>query len=216
MNEFPLVGCGRSGGRRAGRAGCRRSAHGDECCGRRTKWHVRGDSGGPFDATLRGSSCLDLCFPVNVRVLRRRAERTDNAPAFGFGHLHCFHRRKNPDIERQRIDHAMGRCIGQRESRSYERSQQAKAVAVSPDGKLLASGNWDTTVRLWDSAAERNSPRLPGTPSVAHRCVFPGRLVARKRRQGCEVGKGRGETLGFCAPVPNWPLCPGLPIQLAG
>jgi len=37
-----------------------------------------------------------------------------------------------------------------------------KPVAISPDGKLLAAGNWDTTVRLWDATSGAEIATLTG------------------------------------------------------
>jgi hypothetical protein len=69
--------------------------------------------GETIDATSRLSSCLDLSFPINVPVLRGRAERANDTQALELGHLHRFHsRRKNADIERQQIDQIMGGFIG--------------------------------------------------------------------------------------------------------
>ena len=42
--------------------------------------------------------------------------------------------------------------------------ENAPAVAFSPNGKLLATGNYDGTIKLWDAASYRELLTLKGTP----------------------------------------------------
>src|SRR5262249_44416746 len=46
------------------------------------------------------------------------------------------------------------------EERRHFGSQEVRALAYSPDGKLLAAGNQDGTVCLWDAAAGREVHRI--------------------------------------------------------
>ena len=51
-------------------------------------------------------------------------------------------------------------------------SQLARSVAFSPDGKRLASGNADTTIKLWDTTGGKELVMLKGHSSVVNSVAF--------------------------------------------
>ena len=69
------------------------------------------------------------------------------------------------------------------------------SVAFSPDGKILATGSNDGTVRLWDVATRRQigSPLTGHTGAVYSVAFSPdGKILAsgKRRRHGAAVGRG--------------------------
>jgi WD40 repeat protein/beta-lactamase regulating signal transducer with metallopeptidase domain len=63
---------------------------------------------------------------------------------------------------------------------AFRTGQPVHAVALSPDGRLVATGGPDGLIRLWDAATTRELATLPGHPGGVSALVFAagGRLVS--------------------------------------
>jgi len=66
------------------------------------------------------------------------------------------------------------------------------ALALTPDGKTLASGSWDRTVRLWSMADASAVATLEGHTGKVQTLAFSpdGQVLASGSDDGSDTGEG--------------------------
>jgi WD40 repeat protein len=77
--------------------------------------------------------------------------------------------------------------------RTLKDSQHLEDIAISPDGKLLVTGNWESSVKLWDTATLNELHTIEAVPAVVDRVAphvdsvafsIDGQFVVRGRSDG--------------------------------
>jgi WD40 repeat protein len=102
------------------------------------------------------------------------------------GHTRCQFRgvqprRAAPGLRLHgRHDQAVGGGQWQPRAHPLRPHHWVESVAFSPDGRLLASGSWDNTIKLWDVATGREVRTLTGHTDTVNSVAFSpdGRLLA--------------------------------------
>lgn len=102
------------------------------------------------------------------------------------------------NMEAGRID-LFGVAHPQLPAQSLSHQGRPEALAISPDGRLLASGGFDQTIRLWDLATRQEVRQLHGHRGAIHCVAFS--------PEGTRLASG-----GYDGSVRFWDVTPPAPL----